>query len=208
MNISTLNPEASSCLAHLDLQHMDSTCYLYATSFHPLPFRIFSKIVSAWLTNFPETESTVSKLVTATIGVYSTITTELLPTPAKSHYTFNLRDLSKVFQGMLMATASKLKVRDGGQGKEEGQRKEGEDRRGREGEGGGSKGRRGGGIEEGRVGREGKEEGVAGRKEQGSEEGRGGGSEEGRAGEGWREVRNKGRREEGGMEVKKEGREG
>uniref|UniRef100_A0A3Q3IZZ6 Dynein, axonemal, heavy chain 1 n=1 Tax=Monopterus albus TaxID=43700 RepID=A0A3Q3IZZ6_MONAL len=42
-------------------------------------------------------------LVDATIRVYSTITTQLLPTPAKSHYTFNLRDLSKVFQGILMA---------------------------------------------------------------------------------------------------------
>ncbi|NWQ64257.1 DYH1 protein, partial [Neopipo cinnamomea] len=47
-------------------------------------------------------------LVDATIHVYLTITSQLLPTPAKSHYTFNLRDLSKVFQGMLMAEPSKV----------------------------------------------------------------------------------------------------
>lgn len=53
-------------------------------------------------------------LVEATIMVYSTITSQLLPTPAKSHYTFNLRDLSKVFQGMLMADPAKVEVRTGG----------------------------------------------------------------------------------------------
>ncbi len=39
-------------------------------------------------------------MVKATIEMYNTIRAELLPTPAKSHYTYNMRDLSKVFQGM------------------------------------------------------------------------------------------------------------
>jgi dynein heavy chain len=43
--------------------------------------------------------------VGATISIYNKIVAELLPTPAKSHYTFNLRDISKVFQGVLMVDA-------------------------------------------------------------------------------------------------------
>ena len=39
------------------------------------------------------------KIVSSTIQVYNTIKSskELLPTPAKSHYIYNLRDISKVF---------------------------------------------------------------------------------------------------------------
>ena len=37
-------------------------------------------------------------LVAASLEVYETIQKELLPTPTKSHYTFNLRDVSKVIQ--------------------------------------------------------------------------------------------------------------
>jgi dynein axonemal heavy chain len=44
-------------------------------------------------------------VVEATIEVYQTISRELLPTPSKSHYTFNLRDLSKVCQGILSASS-------------------------------------------------------------------------------------------------------
>ncbi|KAL6609170.1 dynein heavy chain and region D6 of dynein motor-domain-containing protein [Neocallimastix sp. 'constans'] len=42
-------------------------------------------------------------IVNASIHVYNTIRNELLPTPAKSHYTFNLRDLAKVIHGLLNA---------------------------------------------------------------------------------------------------------
>ena len=41
-------------------------------------------------------------IVAATVDIYQAIKRDLLPTPAKSHYTYNMRDLSKVFQGISM----------------------------------------------------------------------------------------------------------
>ena len=49
-------------------------------------------------------------MVSSTLSLYTTILQELLPTPAKTHYTFNLRDLSKVFQGVLMADPEHMEV--------------------------------------------------------------------------------------------------
>ena len=46
------------------------------------------------------------------IEVFSTIARDLLPTPSKSHYTFNLRDLAKVFQGMLMVDQKKMNSKE------------------------------------------------------------------------------------------------
>lgn len=42
-------------------------------------------------------------IVGAAVDIYSRMSTDLLPTPAKSHYVFNLRDLSKCVQGILQA---------------------------------------------------------------------------------------------------------
>lgn len=36
-------------------------------------------------------------IVKSTIAIYNRVTRDLLPTPSKCHYTFNLRDVSKVF---------------------------------------------------------------------------------------------------------------
>lgn len=42
-------------------------------------------------------------LINATLAIYNEIQKVLLPTPDRSHYVFNLRDVSRVFQGILLA---------------------------------------------------------------------------------------------------------
>ncbi|GLG96111.1 Uncharacterized protein GBIM_02933, partial [Gryllus bimaculatus] len=72
--------------------------------------QIFGTILQSWLRRAEESVQALNApLVKASMSVYSTIVTELLPTPAKTHYTFNLRDLSKVFQGMLMCKPNNIK---------------------------------------------------------------------------------------------------
>ena len=56
----------------------------------------------------PEVQAMSKGMVSATISIYNTILDELRPTPAKCHYTYNLRDVAKVFQGCLMMSKSKV----------------------------------------------------------------------------------------------------
>ena len=65
--------------------------------------RIFDTILNSYLSK--KFDADVAKLSLpiseATVQIYNTVRADLLPTPAKSHYTFNLRDLARVFQGLL-----------------------------------------------------------------------------------------------------------
>ncbi len=66
---------------------------------------IFDSILREFLIfhHFPESVKKASSMaVAATVDLFTQITNNLLPIPAKFHYTFNLRDVAKVFQGMLM----------------------------------------------------------------------------------------------------------
>lgn len=47
------------------------------------------------------------KIVAGTMKIYNNIQVDLKPTPAKSHYTFNLRDFSKVIMGICMIDKTK-----------------------------------------------------------------------------------------------------
>eukprot|EP00959_Pyramimonas_sp_CCMP1952_P076519 1598960-Pyramimonas_sp.AAC.1 len=67
--------------------------------------RIFSTMLNGKLADFDdEIKPLGDPLTQGTVEVYAAISLELLPTPAKSHYLFNTRDLAKVVQGVMQAT--------------------------------------------------------------------------------------------------------
>ncbi|GLC60993.1 hypothetical protein PLESTB_001703700 [Pleodorina starrii] len=67
--------------------------------------RIFSTLL-AWhldVKEFPEFIKELREpIISATLSVYGRVASQLLPTPTRSHYTFNLRDISRVMQGFLL----------------------------------------------------------------------------------------------------------
>ncbi|KAI5612480.1 dynein heavy chain 12, axonemal isoform X1 [Silurus asotus] len=73
--------------------------------------RIFSSVVAFCFRNngFPSDCLIIgNQIVSATLEVYKKAMQNLLPTPAKSHYTFNLRDFSRVVQGCLLLKKESL----------------------------------------------------------------------------------------------------
>ncbi|XP_049712146.1 dynein axonemal heavy chain 6 isoform X2 [Elephas maximus indicus] len=82
------------------IRHFSMLC-LPMPSEHSLK-QIFQAILNGFLSDFPPAvKQTASNIVEAAVEIYNRMSIDLLPTPAKSHYVFNLRDLSKCVQGIL-----------------------------------------------------------------------------------------------------------
>jgi hypothetical protein len=76
--------------------------------------KIFGTLVDWWMKKNSFNANIVKlrqPMVVATIEIYDTVQRELLPTPAKSHYTFNLRDVSKVRGGACAPRLCRLRQR-------------------------------------------------------------------------------------------------
>ncbi len=103
----------SPCLHQEDL-HLCRYCWRVVREPHVrypslLCSTIFTALVDWYMKKFNYTGAAVARLakplVAASLEVYDLVQRELLPTPTKSHYTFNLRDVSKVFQVRTLRTA-------------------------------------------------------------------------------------------------------
>lgn len=72
--------------------------------------RIYTLILNWHFDRFPDFTSAIrtagKNLVMATMEIHKLALQNLLPTPAKTHYTFNLRDFSRVIQGLTMTVPS------------------------------------------------------------------------------------------------------
>ncbi|KAM3182197.1 hypothetical protein ACTXT7_012865 [Hymenolepis weldensis] len=63
-----------------------------------------------FMSDFPQGIKLLTEsIVSGAVEIYGRLATELLPTPAKSHYVFNLRDLSKTIQGVLQTSPQAIK---------------------------------------------------------------------------------------------------
>jgi dynein heavy chain len=74
---------------------------------------IFEAILKGFLSNFTEkVKNTYIETTTATIELFEFVVERMKPIPAKFHYIFNLRDVSKIVQGLLMSTPISIKEKE------------------------------------------------------------------------------------------------
>ncbi|NXA03996.1 DYH10 protein, partial [Sapayoa aenigma] len=72
---------------------------------------IYSSILKGHTTNFNESISAISdKITLCTLELYKMIISDLPPTPSKFHYIFNLRDFSRVYNGLILTNPERFQT--------------------------------------------------------------------------------------------------
>ena len=70
---------------------------------------IFTSLLNFYFRRFPEPARNMARPVSEyCLKIFEFVKAELLPTPSKSHYTFNLRDIWKVVQGVCSANPKNI----------------------------------------------------------------------------------------------------
>ena len=76
--------------------------------------KIYTSILEKHVVEFAEDiRNIVPKMTSATLNLYFQICERLPRTPVKFHYIFNLRDLSRVYEGLCLSTLDKFSTKDG-----------------------------------------------------------------------------------------------
>jgi dynein heavy chain, axonemal len=102
-------------------RHLNTFCMTEIS--RPTLQRVFSAIVTWFVKGgtspkeaapFPDEVARLDKaIVSATLDLYERAQEVLRPTPAKTHYTFNLRDFARVVQGVLLVTPDACSTAEG-----------------------------------------------------------------------------------------------
>ncbi|OXB64089.1 hypothetical protein ASZ78_002019 [Callipepla squamata] len=72
---------------------------------------IYASILKGHTAMFNESISAISETITVcTLELYKRIVCDLPPTPSKFHYIFNLRDLSRVYNGLILTTPERFQT--------------------------------------------------------------------------------------------------
>ena len=76
--------------------------------------KIYSSMLKKHLLEFPEEcISCIDQITQATLSLYYQCSEKLPRTPVKFHYIFNLRDLSRVYEGLMLSTTDQINTKAG-----------------------------------------------------------------------------------------------
>jgi dynein heavy chain len=76
--------------------------------------RIFDTLLTEHFSGFDEEIKGLAEVTSqATLELYKQVAEEFLPTPSRPHYVFNMRDMGRVLQGVLLSDPKFFDTRDG-----------------------------------------------------------------------------------------------